>query len=233
MAQRILVVDDDRQIVRLVQAYLQQAGFSVMTAYDGEEALHFIRRERPDLVVLDLMLPKREGSEVTRIVRADETLSSIPILMLTARAEDTDKILGLELGADDYLTKPFNPPEVVARVRAILRRAGGTLKPAPIIQVRGLRIDLERHTSAIDDQPIDLTPTEFDILRTLLQNPDRVFTRGELIEQALGYSYEALERTIDSHIKNLRKKIETDPAKPQYLITIVGVGYCLRESADQ
>ena len=233
MAQRILVVDDDRQIVRLVQAYLQQAGFSVMTAYDGEEALHFIRRERPDLVVLDLMLPKREGSEITRIVRADETLSSIPILMLTARAEDTDKILGLELGADDYLTKPFNPPEVVARVRAILRRAGGALKPAPIIQVRGLRIDLERHTAAIDDQPIDLTPTEFDILRTLLQNPDRVFTRGELIEQALGYSYEALERTIDSHIKNLRKKIETDPAKPEYLITVVGVGYCLRESADQ
>lgn len=233
MAQRILVVDDDRQIVRLVQAYLQQAGFNVMTAYDGEEALHFIRRERPDLVVLDLMLPKREGSDVTRIVRADETLSGIPILMLTARAEDTDKIIGLELGADDYLTKPFNPPEVVARVRAILRRAGGALKPAPIIQVRGLRIDLERHTVAIDEQPIDLTPTEFDILRTLLQNPDRVFTRGELIEQALGYSYEALERTIDSHIKNLRKKIETDPAKPQYLITVVGVGYCLRESADQ
>src|SRR5512135_2941828 len=233
MAPRILVVDDDRQIVRLVQAYLQQAGFSVMTAYDGEEALHFIRRERPDLVVLDLMLPKRDGPEITRIVRADETLMSIPILMLTARAEDTDKILGLELGADDYLTKPFNPQEVVARVRAILRRAGGALKPAPIIQVRGLRIDLERHTATLDDRSLDLTPTEFDILRTLMQNPDRVFTRGELIEQALGYSYEALERTIDSHIKNLRKKIETDPARPQYLITVVGVGYCLRESAGQ
>ena len=225
MAQRILVVDDDRQIVRLVQAYLQQAGFSVMTAYDGEEALHFIRRERPDLVVLDLMLPKREGSEVTRIVRADETLSSIPILMLTARAEDTDKILGLELGADDYLTKPFNPPEVVARVRAILRRAGGALKPAPIIQVRGLRIDLERHTAGIDDKPIDLTPTEFDILRTLLQNPDRVFTRGELIEQALGYSYEALERTIDSHIKNLRKKIAGVLPDIDIIHSVYGVGY--------
>ena len=231
MAQRILVVDDDRHIVRLVQAYLQQSGFSVLTAYDGEEALHTIRREKPDLVVLDLMLPKRDGPEITRIVRADETLASIPILMLTARAEDTDKILGLELGADDYLTKPFNPQEVVARVRAILRRAGGALKSAPIIQVRGLRLDLERHTATIDDRSLDLTPTEFDILRTLMQNPDRVFTRGELIEQALGFSYEALERTIDSHIKNLRKKIEIDPAKPQYLETVIGVGYCLRESA--
>ena len=230
MSQRILVVDDDRQIVRLVQSYLQQSGFSVLTAYDGEEALHVIRREKPDLIVLDLMLPKRDGLEITRILRSDQNLASIPILMLTARIEDMDKILGLELGADDYLTKPFNPSEVVARVRAILRRAGGALKPAPIIQIRGLRIDLDKHTATVDDQPIELTPTEFDVLRTLMQNADHAFTRAELIEKALGYTYDGLDRTIDSHIKNLRKKIEADPAKPDYLETVFGIGYRLREN---
>jgi two-component system alkaline phosphatase synthesis response regulator PhoP len=229
MSQRILVVDDDRQIVRLVQSYLQQSGFTVLTAYDGEEALHAIRREKPDLVVLDLMLPKRDGLDVTRIVRGDEALSATPILMLTARVEDVDKLIGLELGADDYLTKPFNPPEVVARVKAILRRSGGTLKPAAILQVRGLRLDPERHTATIDDRPLDLTPTEFDLLRVLMQNPERAFTRGELIEKTVGYGYEGLERTVDSHIKNLRKKIEVDPAKPEYLETVFGVGYRLKE----
>jgi len=230
MAQRILVVDDDRQIVRLVQSYLQQSGFSVLTAYDGEEALHAIRREKPDLIVLDLMLPKRDGLEITRSLRGDQTLASIPILMLTARVEDLDKILGLELGADDYLTKPFNPSEVVARVRAILRRAGGALKPAPVIQIRGLRIDLDKHAATVDDRPLDLTPTEFDILHTLMQNADHAFTRAELIEKALGYTYDGLDRTIDSHIKNLRKKIEADPARPEYLETVFGIGYRLRET---
>ena len=229
MAQRILVVDDDRQIVRLVQSYLQQSGFTVLTAYDGEEALHVLRREKPDMVVLDLMLPRRDGLEITRIVRGDEALAAMPILMLTARIEDMDKLIGLELGADDYLTKPFNPPEVVARVKAILRRASGTLKPPAIVQVRGLRLDLERHIATIDDRLLDLTPTEFDLLRVLMQNPERAFTRGELIEKTLGYGYEGLERTIDSHIKNLRKKIEADPAKPEYLETVFGVGYRLRE----
>lgn len=230
MSPRILVVDDDRQIVRLVQSYLQQSGFTVLTAYDGEEALHAIRREKPDLVVLDLMLPKRDGLEITRILRSDESLATMPILMLTARFEDLDKILGLELGADDYLTKPFNPQEVVARVKAILRRSSGTLKPPAIIQIRGLRLDLERHTVTIDGRPLDLTPTEFDILQVLMQNPDRAFTRGELIEKTVGYGYEGLERTVDSHIKNLRKKIESDPAQPEYLETVFGVGYRLREA---
>jgi DNA-binding response OmpR family regulator len=230
MAQRILVVDDDRQIVRLVQSYLQNAGFSVLTAYDGEEALHVVRREKPDVIVLDLMLPRRDGWAVTKLLRADDNLSGIPILMLTARIEDVDKILGLELGADDYLTKPFNPQEVVARVRAILRRAGGALKPAQVIQLRGLRIDLDRHTISLDDQPVDVTPTEFEILRVLMQNPDHAFTRAELIEKVLGYTYDGLDRTIDSHIKNLRKKIETDPSDPQYLETVFGIGYRLRES---
>ena len=229
MAQRILVVDDDRQIVRLVQSYLQQAGFTVLTAYDGEEALHAMRREKPDLVVLDLMLPQRDGLEITRIVRGDETLAATPILMLTARVEDVDKLIGLELGADDYLTKPFNPPEVVARVKAILRRSSGTLKPPAILQIRGLRLDLERHIATIDDRLLDLTPTEFDLLRVLMQNPERAFTRGELIEKTVGYGYEGLERTVDSHIKNLRKKIEIDPATPEYLETVFGVGYRLKE----
>ncbi len=229
MAHRILVVDDDRQIVRLVQSYLQQSGFTVLTAYDGEEALHAIRREKPDLVVLDLMLPKRDGLEITRILRNDEALAAIPILMLTARVEDVDKLIGLELGADDYLTKPFNPQEVVARVKAILRRSSGTLKPPAVLQLRGLRLDLERHVATIDDRLLDLTPTEFDLLRVLMQNPDRAFTRGELIEKTVGYGYEGLERTIDSHIKNLRKKIEVDPAQPEYLETVFGVGYRLRE----
>jgi two-component system, OmpR family, alkaline phosphatase synthesis response regulator PhoP len=229
MAQRILVVDDDRQIVRLVQSYLQQSGFVVLAAYDGEEALHAIRREKPDLVVLDLMLPKRDGLDVTRIVRSDAALAALPILMLTARVEDVDKLIGLELGADDYLTKPFNPQEVVARVKAILRRSGGALKPAAILQIRGLRLDLERHTATIDERPLDLTPTEFDLLRVMMQNPDRAFTRGELIEKTVGYGYEGLERTVDSHIKNLRKKIEVDPVQPEYLETVFGVGYRLRE----
>jgi DNA-binding response OmpR family regulator len=229
MAQRILVVDDDRQIVRLVQSYLQQSGFTVLTAYDGAEALHALRREKPDLVVLDLMLPGRDGLEVTRIVRNDVALAAIPILMLTARVEDVDKLIGLELGADDYLTKPFNPQEVVARVKAILRRSSGTLKPSAIVQIRGLRLDLERHVATLDERLLDLTPTEFDLLRVLLQNPERAFTRGELIEKTVGYGYEGLERTIDSHIKNLRKKIEVDPANPEYLETVFGVGYRLRE----
>lgn len=229
MSHRILVVDDDRQIVRLVQSYLQQSGFSVLTASDGEEALHALRREKPDLVVLDLNLPRRDGLDVARIVRSDAALAATPILMLTARVEDVDKLIGLELGADDYLTKPFNPPEVVARVKAILRRASGSIKPPAILQVRGLRLDLEKHTATLDDRLLELTPTEFDVLRVMLQNPDRAFTRGELIEKAVGYGYEGLERTIDSHIKNLRKKIEVDPAKPEYLETVFGVGYRLRE----
>jgi two-component system alkaline phosphatase synthesis response regulator PhoP len=230
MTQRILVVDDDRQIVRLVQSYLQQSGFTVLTAYDGEEALHAIRREKPDLVVLDLMLPKRDGLEITRLLRADDQLATIPILMLTARVDDVDKIVGIELGADDYVTKPFNPQEVVVRVKAILRRSSGTSKPPAIVQIRGLRLDLERHTATIDDRLLDLTPTEFDVLRVMMQNPDRAFTRGELIEKTVGYGYEGLERTVDSHIKNLRKKIESDPAKPEYLETVFGVGYRLREA---
>ena len=229
MTQRILVVDDDKQIVRLVQSYLEKAGYAVLTAFDGEDAMRVIRRERPDLIVLDLMLPKHDGYEVTKWLRSDQSLSATPILMLTARVEDGDKILGLELGADDYLTKPFNPREVVARVRAILRRATTTPSAPHVLQVGDLQLDVDRHAVMISERPIETTPTEFALLRILMENPNRAFTRGELIEKALGYSYEGMERTLDSHIKNLRKKIETDPSDPQYIETVFGVGYRLRE----
>lgn len=229
MIQRVLVVDDDKQIVRLVRSYLEQAGMSVFIAYDGETAMHVIRRERPDLIVLDLMLPGRDGWEITRWLRADRHLADIPILMLTAKVEDEDKIHGLELGADDYLTKPFNPLEVVARAKAILRRARSGLQPAHVLVSGGLRLDLDQHTLELDGQPVVLTRTEFAILRALLAQPNYAFTRGELVEQALGYAYEGLERTLDSHIKNLRKKIEADPGQPRYIETVFGVGYRFRE----
>jgi two-component system, OmpR family, alkaline phosphatase synthesis response regulator PhoP len=229
MAHRILVVDDDRQIVRLVRSYLEKAGMTVFTAFDGDEATHVIRHERPDLVVLDLMLPKRDGWAITRWLRAHESLSSTPILMLTARVEDSDRIQGLELGADDYLVKPFNPLEVVARVRAILRRADGTFAAPHILEIGKLRVDVDNRTVSLSGQPLDVTPTEFAILLTLLKNANHTFTRAELIEKALGYTYEGMERTLDSHIKNLRKKIEDDPAQPRYIETVFGVGYRLRE----
>ena len=232
MSLRILVVDDDKQIVRVLQSYLTQEGMTVLVAYDGEEALHLIRRERPDCVVLDLMLPKRSGLDLTRLVRADEQLAAIPILMLTARVEDSDKIVGLELGADDYVTKPFNPHEVLARVRAILRRAQGDTRPSPVLQVRGLRLDREQHLATLEGQDLDLTPTEFALLCAFMERPNHAFTRGELVEKALGYEYEGLNRTVDSHIKNLRRKIEPDPLNPIYIETVFGVGYRLRTERE-
>lgn len=226
--QRILVVDDDKEIVRLVRAYLEQAGFQVLVAYNGETALHMLRRERPNLVVLDLMLPDRDGWDITRIMRSDSMLEAIPIIMLTARVEDTDKIIGLELGADDYVTKPFNPREVVARVRSVLRRAGGSHSERDqVLQCDRLRMDLYRREVLLDENVIDLTPTEFELLRAMMQNPGYAFTRAELIEQSLGYGYESLERSLDSHVKNLRKKIEPDPRHPTYIQTVYGVGYRL------
>jgi two-component system alkaline phosphatase synthesis response regulator PhoP len=211
----------------LVRAYLEQAGFYVFTAHDGEEALHIIRNERPALAVLDLMLPGRDGWDLTRIVRADPTLADLPIIMLTARVEDTDRILGLELGADDYITKPFNPREVVARTRAVLRRAAGGFARPRILQTAGLLMDLDRHEVQLDGHSVELTPTEFQLLRVLMESPGHAFTRSELIEQGLGYTYEGLERTVDSHVKNLRRKIEVDPRSPRYVLTVYGVGYRL------
>ncbi|MCB9455714.1 MAG: response regulator transcription factor [Anaerolineaceae bacterium] len=228
MALRVLVVDDDRQIVRLIRSYLEESGYSVLTAYEGKTALHIIRRERPDLVILDLMLPEHDGWDITRRVRSDESLAATPIIMLTARVEDTDKIIGLELGADDYITKPFNPREVVARVRAVLRRAGDTLGTgARVLAVGDLRLDTDAHQATQADTLLDLTVTEFNLLKVFMQNPGRAFTRMELIEQVFGYTYDNLDRTVDSHIKNLRKKIEPDSSSPTYILTVYGVGYRL------
>jgi len=227
MSQYILVVDDDKQIARLVRSYLEQAGYRVAVAYDGNEALQSIRAEKPNLIVLDLMLPGMDGWEITRIIRGDEALAAIPIIMLTARVEDTDKIVGLELGADDYIPKPFNPREVVARVRAVLRRTSGARQPANILTVGPVRLDADQHVVSAAGEPVDLTPTEFDLLHLLMKYPNRAFTRLDMIDQALGYSYEGMERTIDSHIKNLRKKLGVSRGDPGYIETVYGVGYRL------
>ena len=231
LAQPILVVDDDQDIVRLVRAYLEKAGFRVFTANDGETALHILRRDRPALLVLDLMLPDRDGWDITRLVRNDPTLAETPIIMLTARVDDTDKIIGLELGADDYVTKPFNPREVVARVRSVLRRSqgGGSARQPRILQLADLLMDLDRREVMVGGKPVELTATEFNLLQTLLENPGYAFTRSELIEQALGYEYEGSERTLDSHMRNLRRKIEPLPGEPTYIQTVYGIGYRLVE----
>lgn len=226
--QRILIVDDDQEIVRLLKAYLEKAGYSVLTAYDGENALHILRREHPDLLVLDLMLPDRDGWDLTRLIRNNQSLADIPIIMLTARAEDSDKIVGLEIGADDYITKPFNPREVVARVRALLRRSrSGNKVDSQIYQVGDLILDIGRRELLVRGASIELTPSEFNLLQIWMEHPGYTFTRSELLEKALGLPYEGMGRTLDSHIKNLRQKIEPDPKEPTYILTIYGVGYKL------
>ena len=228
MPPRILVVDDDKSIVKVLTAYLEQSGYQVFPAYDGEMALHALRRERPDLVILDLMMPKRDGWEVTNLVRADPALAATPIILLTARVEDTDKIVGLELGADDYITKPFNGREVLARVKALLRRVRLDQSPNAVPHVLtcgGLRLDLDQRSLTVDSAPVELTRTEFNLLEALLANPGYTLTRDELLEKALGYAYEGLGRTLDTHIRNLRRKIEHDPDNPTYIQTMHGVGY--------
>lgn len=224
--QRILVVDDDKSIVKVVRSYLEQAGYEVRIAYDGATALHSLRSEKPDLLVLDLMLPDRDGWEITRLIRADAAMGAIPIIMLTARVEDADKIVGLELGADDYITKPFNAREIVARVRALLRRAQFTQSaPPPQLRLGGLVLDVDQRTLDIGDKSIDLTRTEFTLLQILMANPGHTFTRDELLEKSMGYAYEGMGRTLDTHMSNLRKKIEPDPSAPIYIQTVYGVGY--------
>ncbi|MCB0057624.1 MAG: response regulator transcription factor [Caldilinea sp.] len=222
----VLIVDDDKEIVRLLRGYLEQAGFAVRVAYDGTTALDVLRRERPALLLLDLMLPEMDGWEITRRVRQESAIAATPIIMLTARIEDTDKILGLELGADDYVTKPFNPREVQARVRACLRRQQrGETAPPATLQVGALRLDPTRYEVTLDGAALDLTRTEYNLLHLFMQNPGYVFTRSELIENALGYSYEGMDRTLDSHVKNLRRKIGDSPKEPAYIHTVYGIGY--------
>lgn len=223
MANKILVVDDEIKIVELVKTYLEREGFAVLTAYDGKTALAIARKERPALIVLDWMLPEMSGVDVCRTLRQE---SGVPIVMLTARAEETDKLIGLELGADDYVTKPFSPRELVARVRAVLRRSeGAALAAGQVVTVGQVSADLGRHEVRVAGQPVDLTPTEFALLAALIQSPGRVYTRLQLLDKALGDDYEGYERTIDAHIKNLRQKMEPDPARPQYIVTVYGVGY--------
>jgi DNA-binding response OmpR family regulator len=216
---RVLVVDDEKKIVESCRLYLEHAGYEVVCAYNGEQALAEASDSRPDLVVLDLMLPRVDGLEVCRRLRAG---SQVPILMLTARSTEEDKLLGLGLGADDYLVKPFSPRELVARVRAILRRA----PPAgAVLRFGALEIDPERHEVRRGGEPVTLTPREFDLLAALARAPGRAFTRARLVAAAFGEDSEVLERTVDAHVMNLRRKIEDDPAAPRLVVTVPGVGY--------
>lgn len=210
-----------------MRAYLERAGYEVLVAYDGETALHNLRREKPDLLLLDLMLPDRDGWDITRLIRSEPSLAHTPIIMLTARVDINDRIVGLEIGADDYVTKPYDPREVVARVRARLR--DHEAESSAIIQVGGLRLDEARMEVEVDGRPVELTPTEFSLLQTLMAKAGYVFTRSELISRSLGADYEGTDRTLDSHIRNLRKKIEPDPKAPTYIQTVYGVGYRLAE----
>ncbi|MBS3782930.1 MAG: response regulator transcription factor [Anaerolineae bacterium] len=231
MSQTILVVDDEPEIVRLVRSYLERDGYRVVTAYDGEEALYTARHERPDLVVLDVLMPKMDGLEFTRRVRREQ---DVPIIMLTARAEETDRIVGLEMGADDYVTKPFSPREVVARVRAVLRRAqpADEKKPPPVLRVGPITLDRSTHTLTVDGNLADLTPTEFDVLEVLMGQPGRVYSRSEILKAVQGVAFESYERTVDAHIKNLRQKIEPEPSSPNYILTVRGAGYRLNPELE-
>ena len=227
MGLTILVVDDEPRIVQLVRDYLEHGGFTVLVASDGAAALRTARTGRPDLVILDLGLPGLDGLDVARALRRD---GEVPIIMLTARTEESDKLVGLELGADDYLTKPFSPKELVARVRAVLRRAEGLHSPTDVIRVGSdVELDVPRMDARFGGRRVDLTKTEFHLLSTMARQPGRVFTRAQLLDAVSGVAFESYERAIDAHIKNLRKKVEPDPRKPRYLLTVFGVGYRFAE----
>lgn len=230
MTRTILVVDDEPGIVQIARDYLDRAGFRVITAGDGPTALRLARLERPALMVLDLMLPGMDGLDVTRVLRQDPATRKLPIIMLTARVEEADRLIGLELGADDYITKPFSPRELVARVRAVLRRSEDAGAPAGVIHCGDLSVDLERRSVRRGGEPIELTATEFDLLAVLAREPGRPFTRAQLLERVYDTHYTGYDRTIDAHIKNLRRKIEPDPAAPRYILTVYGVGYKFAES---
>ncbi|MGA9190623.1 MAG: response regulator transcription factor [Anaerolineales bacterium] len=222
MAKTILVVDDEERILHLLKDYLEQESFRVVTAADGREALFVARHEKPDLIVLDLMMPEMDGHAFMRQHRKEH---ETPIILLTARVEETDKVLGLELGADDYITKPFSPRELTARIRAVLRRSGMTAPEPEVLRVRGITLDRAGHVVEVDGNGVDLTPSEFDLLAALMSAPGRVFSRLELLDRVQGTAYEGYERTIDVHVKNLRSKIEPDSANPTYIETVYGVGY--------
>jgi two-component system, OmpR family, alkaline phosphatase synthesis response regulator PhoP len=219
----VLVVDDEPQIVQLVRDYLEHGGFAVIVAHDGGTALEMARTRRPDLVVLDLGLPGLDGLDVARALLR---VGTVPIIMLTARDDESDKLVGLELGADDYVVKPFSPKELVARVRAVLRRAEGLRQQSDLVRVGDeVELDLGRMEATIGGRRVELTPTEFQLLATLARQPGRVFTRAQLLDALHGVAFESYERAIDAHVKNLRRKIEPEPRAPRYLLTAFGVGY--------
>lgn len=224
-SKRVLVVDDDTKTVELVKLYLNRDGYRVLTAYDGAEALRVARESHPDLIVLDLMLPKIDGFEVCRTLRSE---SDVPIIMLTARSTDDDKLTGLGLGADDYVAKPFSPRELAARVRAVLRRLPGERGPVEVKHGE-LVLNFLKQEVSIAGRPLNLTPVEFKLLGVLIKEPGRVFSRAEIVEKALGYDYKGFDRTIDVHILNLRRKLESDPSHPKYIKTIYGAGYKFSE----
>jgi DNA-binding response OmpR family regulator len=233
MPRKVLVVDDDRKTVDIVRIYLEKDGYQVLVAYDGQHALELARHRQPDLMVLDLMLPRVDGLDICRILRAE---TKLPIILLTARTTEDDKLLGLDLGADDYVTKPFSPRELLARVRAVLRRAGledaNGAAEATELRAGDLLVNFLGREVRRGGQVVRLTPKEYRLLEILIKEPQRAFSRLELLERAFGYDYEGLERTVDVHLMNLRRKIELDPAQPRYIQTVYGVGYKFGEIQD-
>ena len=222
MSKTIMVIDDEKRLVSLVESYLIQEGYRVISANDGKEALPIASREKPDLIILDIMMPEMDGYEFMRTHRSE---MDTPIILLTARVDDDERVIGLELGADDYVTKPFRPRELGARVRAVLRRAGKTEPQGKVLQVADVTLDRDTREVTIADRSVDLTPSEFDLLTALMASPGRVFSRLDLLDIIQGVRYEGYERTIDTHIKNLRSKIEADSHSPRYIETVYGVGY--------
>lgn len=230
MNELILVVDDEPKIVRLARDYLERNQFRVLPAEDGIAALAAARQEKPDLIVLDLNLPGMDGLDVCRALRRE---SSVPIIMLTARAEEMDRLIGLELGADDYIVKPFSPRELVARVRAVLRRAQGDLVAAEMVRTGALEIDLNGHRATLQGNALKLTRIEFSLLATLAQHPGQTFSRAQLIDRLHGTADSSYDRSIDAHVKNLRRKLEEDPADPRYILTVYGIGYQFTDKVER
>ena len=222
----ILVVDDEPRIAEIARDYLERAGYRVMVAGTGPDALTAARTRSPDLIVLDLGLPHMDGLDVTRALRRQ---SNVPIIMLTARVDERDKLTGLELGADDYVTKPFSPRELVARVRAVFRRVDAARDPADVIRAGDITLDRATLRAVVGGQAIEVTPTEFELLATLARQPGRIFTRAQLLDAIRGADTESFDRAIDAHVKNLRRKIERDPRRPRHLLTVHGVGYKLAD----
>ncbi|MCB0100464.1 MAG: response regulator transcription factor [Anaerolineales bacterium] len=230
MPQTVLIVDDEKRMVSLLKSYLEQEGYRVAAAHNGQEALEAARREKPDLVVLDIMMPEMNGYEFMRAHRKE---SDTPIIMLTAKVEDEDKIIGLELGADDYVTKPFKPRELMARIRNVLRRAGKNEAQGQTLKALDIILNRETREVNIGRRTVDLTPSEFDLLAALMTSPGKVFSRLDLLDVIQGVRYEGYERTIDTHVKNLRSKVEEDPKNPSYIETVYGIGYRLRKQAGR